>query len=443
MAFMGETEEIGVAELLSVLARRKHSGRLSITAEGEEVQIFLEHGKVILVSSSNHALRLGRVLVRLGMVSSQQLDAAIREQDLPGSGRPLGQILVDAGWITREQLATAAQEQCVEALTRVIIGKHGTFMFTRDAKPVTKQGLVALNTDRIVLEASRRADEMMTLRGLLPAPTAHLSVVRDKVETTADAEITQLERHVMMALNSGTGTLADLLQRVSVDEASLWRTVISLRDRGLIVARGATATPEPAQVDRPPERSIEEIVQLGTAGPRDVSTRIPTITEIRTGGQASSQSIAAVTVVVREVIAAFNAGLHLRAFANFSDDHFRRQGRLPDDQIARATSAGPSAPGRGAGDLHRGPRCPSAGRRPDQLDPEHPCSVDRRDAEGHHLRPRQRRLADRRGHRGPEPARHHDDEHPPSDRRHHLAALRPSRRRPLTQSRGTPERQAS
>ena len=73
----------------------------------------------------------------------------------------------------------------------MIIGKHGTFMFTRDAKPVTKQGLVALNTDGIVLEASRRADEMMTLRGLLPAPTAHLSVVKDKVEASA-AEITQL-----------------------------------------------------------------------------------------------------------------------------------------------------------------------------------------------------------------------------------------------------------
>ena len=99
MAFMGETEEVGVAELLQVLAHRKHSGRLSITAEGEEIQIFLGNGKVILVSSSNHALRLGRVLVRLGMLSATQLDAAVREQDLPGSGRPLGQILVDANWI--------------------------------------------------------------------------------------------------------------------------------------------------------------------------------------------------------------------------------------------------------------------------------------------------------------------------------------------------------
>ena len=142
------------------------------------------------------------------------------------------------------------------------------------------------------------------------------------------------------ALQSGTGTLTDLLQRVTTDEASLWRTVISLRDRGLIVARGVTSTPDPVQADQPPERKIEEIIQLGIAGPRPATSRIPNIAEIRASSQASSQGIAAVTVVVREVIAAFNAGLHLRAFANFTDDHFRRQGPLPDEQISALHSPG-------------------------------------------------------------------------------------------------------
>ena len=53
-------------------------------------------------------------------------------------------------------------------------------MFNRDAKPRAKQGLVALNTDRIVLEASRRADEMVTLRSLLPSPNAHLALARNQ-----------------------------------------------------------------------------------------------------------------------------------------------------------------------------------------------------------------------------------------------------------------------
>lgn len=77
MAFMGETVDIGGAELLSVLARRRHAGRLTITADGDEVQIFLNDGKVILMSSSNHSLRLGRMLVRLGVIDQERLDAGI------------------------------------------------------------------------------------------------------------------------------------------------------------------------------------------------------------------------------------------------------------------------------------------------------------------------------------------------------------------------------
>ena len=55
MAFMGETAEVGLAELLSVLAHRQHTGRLTIISEGEEAQIFLDDGKVVLISSSNPA----------------------------------------------------------------------------------------------------------------------------------------------------------------------------------------------------------------------------------------------------------------------------------------------------------------------------------------------------------------------------------------------------
>ena len=76
MAFMGETVDIGVAELLSVLARRRHAGRLSISVEGNEVQLFLLDGKVILVSSTHHGLRLGRVLVRLRVLDEERLEQA-------------------------------------------------------------------------------------------------------------------------------------------------------------------------------------------------------------------------------------------------------------------------------------------------------------------------------------------------------------------------------
>jgi hypothetical protein len=343
VAFMGETAVVGLAELLSVLAHRRHAGRLTIISEGEEAQIFLDDGKVILVSSSNHALRLGRILLRLGILSSDRLDSALREQDVQGRRQPLGQILVDAGAVTAEDLARAAEEQCIEALTRVIVSKHGTFMFNRDVKPLAKQGLVALNTDRIVLEASRRADEMVTLRSLLPPASARLSVGR-KRENDLVGDLTSLERQVFDALSTAGGTLDDLSQRVSAEEVSLWRTVVSLRERGLIVSLGTGHLVDTTEFEQPEEevrsRSVTDVVRLCAEGVRALTSRVPTLAEVRSGTPAGTQTIAAVTVVIREVIAAFNAGLTLRAFASFSDDHFRRRGALPADEIATLRAPG-------------------------------------------------------------------------------------------------------
>jgi hypothetical protein len=337
VAFMGETIDVNVADLLSVLARRRHSGRLAISLDGEEIQLFLDQGRIVSVMSSNHGLRIGRTLVRLGVLDPVRLETAVREQEVSGNGRPLGEILLQCGWVTRENLARGAEEQCIEALARVIVAKQGTFMFSRDAAPRVATALVALNTDGIVLEASRRADEMVTLRSLLPPPGTRLGLVKPTPDSFAG--LTTMETRVVEALRKATGTLPELAQHFPGDDVALWRAIVSLRERGFVVARGTDflENPDdaPSEEERIVDRTIEEVVALGREGTAGrVVTTMPTLAEIRAGTPASAQMVAAVTLVVREVIAAFNAGLPLRAFAHFTDDHFRRQGLLSPEELA-------------------------------------------------------------------------------------------------------------
>lgn len=342
MAFMGETAVVGLAELLSVLATRRHTGRLTIISDGEEAQIYLDDGKVILVSSSNHALRLGRILLRLGILDDAQLDDALRLQDAQGGRRPLGRILLDAGVVTDADLARAAEEQCVEALTRVMVSKEGSFMFNRDARPRATQGLVALNTSGIVLEASRRADEMVLLGSLLPAASSLLALAGPE---PADG-LTPFERQVVDGLSAGGRTLDELAQHVSMNEVSLWRTVISLRERGIILvhATGSAAEERVAPVEQVEERTVDEVIRLSAEGAGGAGSRVPSLAEIRDGTPAGSPTTAAVTMVIREVIASFNAGLTLRAFAHFSDDYFRRRGAFSDKEIAELRAPGRPRP---------------------------------------------------------------------------------------------------
>jgi hypothetical protein len=275
------------------------------------------------------------MLVRLGVLDSERLEEAVHEQEESGALLPLGEMLLQKGWVSRADLAHAAEEQCIEVLVRVIVAKQGTFMFSRDAAPRAATALVTLNTDGIVLEASRRADEMVTLRSLLPAENATLWLTH--LGTGHLAGFTAQELRVLETLAQGVGTLAELARRLPGDDIALWRAVVGLRERGVLVARDATggsglllAAPEPVVM-----RSPDEIVALGRQGRRGRTVPdVPTLAEIRLGNPASVQTVAAVTLVAREVIAAFNAGAPLRAFVHFSDDHFRRQGELTPEEIA-------------------------------------------------------------------------------------------------------------
>jgi hypothetical protein len=234
VAFMGELSDISVADLLYLLSLRRQSGKLSISANGDEVNLFLSKGQLALVTSSNLTLRLGRMLVRLGMLDNLQLREALQEQESAGRSRPLGEILIDRGWISEDELAYCVEEQCVEILARVIAADHGIFVYNRGGAAPLRSELNPLNADHIVLEATRRTDELQRLRGLLPGPTAKLaltSLIDELADTLSDSEIM-----IASALHSGADTLGDVTDTLAMDELALWRTILSMRERGLIAS---------------------------------------------------------------------------------------------------------------------------------------------------------------------------------------------------------------
>jgi hypothetical protein len=230
---MGELSDVGVADLLYLLALRRQTGKLSISTQGEEATLYLERGQLSFVSSTNMSLRLGRMLIRLGYLRVDQLRLALREQEAAGRDQGLGTILIGRGWITEAELARCVEEQCVEILARVIAADRGMFIYQRSANLPKRTENVPLNSDRIVLEATRRTDELMTLRGMLPDPSTPL-MLSPKIDEVTDS-LSEAEVFVAASLQAGAASLAEIASSVVMEETTLWRTVIQLRERGLLL----------------------------------------------------------------------------------------------------------------------------------------------------------------------------------------------------------------
>ena len=326
MSFMGELSDVGLAELLSVLARGGLTGRLTINAISEEVIVYLSDGKVTQVSSSNQNLRLGRVLVRMGTITEAALKEAIREQAEQANARPLGQILASRQLVTAEQLSLAAQEQATDALSRVFGAHTGNFFFTRVERGELVSALMALNAEGIVLEASRRADEIGALWRMMPP--AETKLVIDRGMVPIGNKLSANEQKVTMALGMEQLTVGALISRLADDERAVLRALVGLMERG-IVNCGAIPGKEHLRAGKSDHtvmaRSASEVRVLAGegvgAGKRDW---VPGLADVRHASPAGAQTIAKATRVVREVVGAFNAGLPLLAYAHFTDAYFRR-----------------------------------------------------------------------------------------------------------------------
>jgi hypothetical protein len=158
-----------------------------------------------------------------------------------------------------EQLAECVEEQCIDVLARVIAAEHGTFIYSKGVRLPARTEVVPLNADRVMVEATKRTDELATLRSLLPSSRAPLVLGPDLelvAETLTDAEVL-----VAATLLAGAGSLAELADKVAMDELALWRTVISLRERGLLIAGQPELTSgAPSPIDDPSDGAAEGLL---------------------------------------------------------------------------------------------------------------------------------------------------------------------------------------
>lgn len=241
MSFMGELADIGVADLLYLLALRRQTGRLAVSSNGEEVSLYLERGQLVLVTSSNAGLRLGRMLIRLGILDNDRLREALQTQEQFARGQPLGRVLLAYDFITEAQLSACVEEQCVEILARFISATDGIFAYHRESAVPNGTLIVPLNADRIVLEATRRSDELSSMRNLLPRDEAPL-MLSETIDAVAET-LTDPEVYLAATLQPGPISIKEIAALGLMDELELWRTVLSLRERGHIIVGTADEFP--------------------------------------------------------------------------------------------------------------------------------------------------------------------------------------------------------
>jgi hypothetical protein len=250
MAIEGPLKELSIHDVFQLLDLSRKTGTLRVVSDLRQNAgtVFFEEGVVVGAEIRSNPHPLGRLLVRAGRVSEQDLMRA-RALQAAGDRRRLGEILVAQGLVTQRDLMRQVRQQIEEVVFELVGWSEGYFAFDEGQQgdwPTEADSRIA--TGLLLMEAARRTDEWSRIEKQI----THLGLVprlAPIVDTSVPLDLLPAEWEVL-AIIDGERTVRDLATLLGRPEFEVARTLFGLTTAGIIV------------LDDPTRRAMEAI---GTA----------------------------------------------------------------------------------------------------------------------------------------------------------------------------------
>lgn len=255
-ALKGDVDILGLGNLLQLLSFNKREGILTIAQGAEKKTIhFGPQGIRLLSSSMRRINKLGKILLRRRTISKEDLDALLKEQKL--LGWKLGQIALTSGLVKKSDIEEALREQVEEEIFDLFMWSDAGFEYGEGKAPKEDPDspLAALtfgaSVTSLVLEAARRADELLVIRRLLDNDEMMIEKFPFDIEADelgADLEVVES----ILPLMNGRRTLGEIVNASIYPKFATMRAVYRLFTLGYIKAHDRKG--QPIQTVRPEER---------------------------------------------------------------------------------------------------------------------------------------------------------------------------------------------
>ena len=258
MAIKGSLREASLPDVLQLLAMGQKTGCLSVTDRSNFGYIYFDKGRISYASIVNRRDRLGDMLVKEGVITQQELNAAIEAQSRHRDKR-VGEILIEQGVLTREEVHRYVRIQIEEAVYFLFAWTQGTFSFEAGIRPDAHDVLVSINPEALLLEGARRVDEW----GLIEKKVSSFDIIFDVERGRLAASDVQLtpEQAQLVPFIDGRRDVTALIDASGLGEFDVGKALYGLVTAGFVHRVGKS---RPAD-DVAREARVEEHRNLGVA----------------------------------------------------------------------------------------------------------------------------------------------------------------------------------
>ncbi|MFN2525066.1 MAG: DUF4388 domain-containing protein [Actinomycetota bacterium] len=245
----GTLDDFSLPDMLRLMSYARKTGRLDIKRNAGTGKLYFRDGNVYYAESSLSKEPLGQKLIRAGALTEGQLVKALdRHAD---TGERVGQILVNAKYVSEEQLQNALRQQIEDSVFDLLRWELGDFSWEPRVEADVEVSL-AVSVENLIMEASRRLDELEIIRRKIPSAQAVLRMSAAPPEGAAEINITPPEWRILVLVD-GIRTVAAIAAMVGLDEFEAMRTLYGLVSAGLIEVADTGVGPETREAVEAPE----------------------------------------------------------------------------------------------------------------------------------------------------------------------------------------------
>jgi DNA-binding response OmpR family regulator len=159
----GSMEHVPLGDVLQLLQHQRQTGVLDVhkqSTSGRSVSICLRDGDVQLALGNvdEQEFRLGRYVLREGIIDKTELDRIVRNRSEPRG--LLGTQLLKLGYLSADELTRVLMRQTSELIYEALRWRRGRYVFLRFAsRPEANDARLGLPVAAVLMEGLRRVDE--------------------------------------------------------------------------------------------------------------------------------------------------------------------------------------------------------------------------------------------------------------------------------------------
>ena len=231
MSIKGTLETFYLTSLLQMLNYDRKTGKLNIKSESNEVQIIIHEGDIVFATETKKTNRLGELLKNSGIISQKVLDEALALSRKNKQG--LGKTLVQEGYISLDKLNSFLLKQAENTIYNVFLWETGDFEYY-DAE-LNLKGVVGnkLNAMNILLEASRRIDEIEILKKQIPNEASIPKIAGNTDKETGEITLNADEWRLLSMID-GKCSVRQVIDKSGYDDFTAYKILNSLISAGRI-----------------------------------------------------------------------------------------------------------------------------------------------------------------------------------------------------------------